>query len=85
MNWFEKYFEDRTIPNQRWVIKSPDGLDHLMDTQLVISLIKRVTKPREAHEIKSNLMLIDRSKADPNIYLETLARAYVLQNWKKKR
>lgn len=83
MNWFATFFAEKNLPNKRWVIKGPDGTDHLIDTEYVITLINRSTNSHEVQKLKSDLMRIDRRNGDVNAYLEHLARSYVLTHWKK--
>lgn len=74
--WFETFLSEKKLPYVQWELTDKDGVNHLIDNDMVIEAIKNATVI-EKKKIKSRLVQIDFFKSDPNHFFKYLANALI--------
>ena len=73
--YFDRFFDEKDLPYVMFEIQMEDGL-HLIDTDVVIALIKE-SRANEQKHIRSTLVKLDFLNANIIEYLRFLAKCFL--------
>lgn len=73
-DYFERFFDEKDLPERIFEVKSPNGTVNQIPNQVVIEHIKQ-SSGSERKQLKEMLMRLDFHNADINDFLEHLAQA----------
>lgn len=71
--WFTTFLEEKDLPFESFTVTATDGVEHIMDTDVVIEAIKSCPA-REQNGIKDMLVRLDFANANVNGYLKHLGQ-----------
>lgn len=74
--YLEIFFAEKDLPFVTWEITAPDGVVHVIDTDVVKEAIFNASN-EEQHEIANVIRRIDFANGDVNDFLHHLAKGLV--------